>query len=55
MEIELPDFVPPAPPHVDSSKHRMNSIPDVWRRYDVDKADRTEPAAPSVPTLVEPA
>ena len=44
MTIEHPHFLPAAAPHVDSSSHKLTSIPDVWRHYDVDRADRKEPA-----------
>ena len=52
MDIELPKFVPQPDPHQSSADHKYTSIPDVWRNYDVDKADRKEPAADTLPIPV---
>lgn len=49
MMIELPGFVPPATGHQSSGIHRITSIPDVWRRYDPEKADRYEAAPEALP------
>ena len=51
MTIDLPDFVPPAttPALV---RRDATSVPDVWRLYDPEKADRKEPAADTMPTAV---
>lgn len=48
MDIDLPAFVPAAPAHVDSSAHAFTSVPDVYRLYDVNKSERSEPAAAPV-------
>lgn len=51
MDIDLPDFVPPADKPAFVRRDRT-STPDVWRHYDPEKAERREPAAEALPAAV---
>ena len=46
MTIDHPDFLPAATALV---RRDRTSVPDVWRHYDLAKADRVEPAAVTLP------